>query len=127
MPKTYAEGDKYPPIHPGEILSEEFLVPLKMSQYRLAKSIGVDPRRINAIVQGKRAITAETAIKLAQFFGTSAHLWLGLQIDYDLDVAMEKMGVPFSRFADIPVLDEQDTDADSPPTTRSPAPAATGR
>ena len=126
MAKTYAEGDKYPPIHPGEILSEEFLKPLKMSQYKLAKSIGVDPRRINAIVQGKRAITAETAIKLSQFFGTSAQLWLGLQIDYDLDVAMDKMGVTFSRYSDIPVT-ESEREADLPPTRRSPVAPTAGR
>lgn len=119
-------AEKMPPIHPGEILSEEFLIPMGITQYRLAKSIGVDPRRINAIVQGKRAITAETAIKLSQFFGTSAQLWLGLQTDYDLDVAMEKMGVTFSRYADIPVTGSEGQ-ADLPPSRRSPVIPATGR
>ena len=99
---------------PGEILKEDFLVPMGISQYRLAKSIGVDPRRINAIVHGKRAITAETAIKLSQFFGTSANLWMGFQNRYDLDVAMDKMGVTLPEYEDIPVGDPEDTDADLP-------------
>ncbi len=85
------DGDKYPPIHPGEILNEEFLVPLKMTQYRLAKSIGVDPRRIHAIVRGERAITAETAMLLGKFFNTSSELWMGLQTQYDLEVASERI------------------------------------
>ena len=113
-------AEKWPPVHPGEILKEDFLVPMGISQYRLAKSIGVDPRRINAIVQGKRAITAETAIKLSQFFGTSANLWMGIQTDYDLNVAMDKMGVTLPEYEDIPVLDEQDTDADLPPQRQQP-------
>ena len=95
MPKQ--DDEKYPPIHPGGFLKEDFLVPMGISQYRLAKSIGVDPRRINAIVQGKRAITAETAIKLSQFFGTSANLWMGIQTDYDLNVAMDKNGCDAPR------------------------------
>lgn len=99
------DAEKMPPVHPGEILKEEFLVPMGISQYRLAKSIGVDPRRINAIVQGKRAITAETAIKLSQFFGTSANLWMGIQTDYDLNVAMDKMGVSLPEYDNIPVGD----------------------
>ncbi len=120
------DAEKMPPVHPGEILDEEFLKPLGMTKYRLAKSIGVDPRRINAIVQGKRAITAETAIKLSQFFGTSANLWMGIQTDYDLNVAMDKMGVTLPEYEDIPVDDELDIDAVSPPPTRSSASAATG-
>lgn len=75
----------YPPIHPGEILLEEFLKPMNMSQYRLAKGIHVPPRRINEIVKGKRAITADTALRLSRFFGTSEGFWLGLQSDYDLE------------------------------------------
>lgn len=84
--------EKLSPIHPGEILQEEFLAPIAMSQYRLAKAIGVDPRRIHAIVHGQRAITAETALRLSRFFGTSAKFWLGLQSDYDLEVAQDRLG-----------------------------------
>lgn len=81
-----ANEDKYlPPIHPGEILQTEFLDPLGLSQNRLAREIGVPPRRINEIVHGKRAITADTALRLGKFFGTSAQLWLNLQAHYELD------------------------------------------
>ncbi len=83
--------DKIPAIHPGEILKEEFLDPMRISQYRLARAINVDPRRINAIIQGKRAITADTALRLARYFGTSARFWLGLQLRYDLDVEEDKL------------------------------------
>ena len=76
----------------GEILNEEFLAPMGITQYRLARSIGVDRRRINAIVRGKRAITAETALLLAKFFGTSAELWMGLQARYDPEVATGRIG-----------------------------------
>ncbi len=74
-----------PPVHPGEVLLEEFMKPLKLTQNGLAKAIGVPPRRINEIIHGKRAITADTAIRLSLFFGTSAQVWLGLQSEYDLD------------------------------------------
>ena len=78
--------DKYlPPIHPGEILQTEFLEPLGLSQNRLAREIGVPPRRINEIVHGKRAITADTALRLSRFFGTTAQLWLNLQSHYELE------------------------------------------
>jgi len=80
-----------PPIHPGEILLEEFLKPMGISQYRLAKDIGVPARRINEIVHGKRAITADTALRLGRFFGTSAKLWINLQTHYDLEVAQEAL------------------------------------
>lgn len=80
-----------PPRHPGEILDEEFLRPLSLSQYRLAKEIGVDPRRIHAIVHGQRAITAETALLFARFFGNSATFWLGLQSQYDLETAEDRL------------------------------------
>jgi len=83
---------KLHPVHPGEVLLEEFLKPMGVSQNRLALNIGVSPRRINEIVLGKRAITADTALRLAKFFGTSAEFWLGLQSQYDLDVAAEKLG-----------------------------------
>ena len=77
------------PVHPGEVLREEFLAPLGLSQSRLALSIGVHPRRINEIVLEKRAITADTALRLARFFGMSAKFWMGLQADYDLDLASD--------------------------------------
>jgi addiction module HigA family antidote len=82
----------FPPIHPGEVLLEEFLKPMGISQYRLAQAIHVPPRRINEIVHGKRGISADTAIRLSRYFGTSAELWLGLQADYDLERAREEMG-----------------------------------
>jgi len=80
------------PIHPGEILREEFLDPMGISQYRLAKDITVDPRRINAIIQGKRAITADTALRLARYFDTSERFWLNLQAQYDLEVERDELG-----------------------------------
>ncbi len=76
---------EFPPIHPGEILLEEFLKPMDISQYRLAKDISVDPRRINEIVHGKRSISADTALRLGRFFGTLARFWLNLQSHYDLE------------------------------------------
>jgi addiction module HigA family antidote len=79
--------DKLPNIHPGEVLQEEFLIPMGISQNRLGREIGVSPRRINEIVLGKRAITADTAIRLAKYFGTSERFWMGLQADYDLERA----------------------------------------
>ena len=79
------------PLHPGEILSEEFLVPLGLSQNRLALDIRVPARRINEIVHGKRRITADTALRLAKYFNMSAHFWLGLQMDYDLDIAYDQL------------------------------------
>jgi antitoxin HigA-1 len=82
---------KLAPVHPGEVLLEEFLKPLAISQNHLAIKIGVPARRINEIVLGKRRITADTALRLASFFGNSARFWLGLQTDYDLDVAEDKM------------------------------------
>ena len=80
-------SDKLPPIHPGEILNEEFLLPMKITQYRLAKAISVDARRIHAIVHGQRSISAETALLLSRFFGNSAKFWMGLQSQYDLETA----------------------------------------
>lgn len=81
-----------PPVHPGEILRYEFLVPLNISQYRLAKDIKVPPRRINEIVHGRRSITADTALRLARYFGSSERLWLNLQIRYDLEVEKDRLG-----------------------------------
>ena len=86
------EQELLPPIHPGEILNEEFLLPLDVTQYRLAKAIGVDARRIHAIVHGERSITAETALLLSRFFGNSAEFWMGLQSQYDLETASDRMG-----------------------------------
>lgn len=80
------------PVHPGEILLEEFLKPMGLSQNRLALNIGVPPRRINEIVLGKRRITAETALRLGRYFGMTAQFWLGLQTDYDLDVTKDELG-----------------------------------
>jgi addiction module HigA family antidote len=79
------------PIHPGEILLEDFLRPLTITPHRLAKALNVYPRKINEIVQGKRAITADTALRLARFFGTSAELWINLQSHYDLEVARDEI------------------------------------
>ncbi len=76
---------KLPNVHPGEVLLEEFLEPLGISQNRLAKEIGVPPRRINEIVLGKRSVTPDTALRLSRYFGTSSRFWLGLQMDYDLE------------------------------------------
>lgn len=83
---------KMAPIHPGEVLLEDFLSPMEISQYRLAKNISVPARRINEIVHGKRAVTADTALRLARFFGNSAQFWLNLQNHYDLETQMDKIG-----------------------------------
>jgi addiction module HigA family antidote len=80
------------PIHPGEILLEEFLKPMGISQYRLAKDIHVDPRRINEIVLGRRAISADTALRLSRYFGSSERFWLNLQAHYDLEVKRDQLG-----------------------------------
>jgi addiction module HigA family antidote len=80
------------PIHPGEILLEEFLIPMEISQYRLAKDINVDPRRINEIVLGKRSISADTALRLARYFGSSERFWLNLQSRYDLELQKDLLG-----------------------------------
>ncbi|MGB3186411.1 MAG: HigA family addiction module antitoxin [Ornithinimicrobium sp.] len=80
------------PVHPGEILFDEFLQPLGMAQHRLAVSIGVPPRRINEIVHGKRRITADTALRLARYFGTSDRFWLNLQTRYDLETERDNIG-----------------------------------
>lgn len=82
----------FPPIHPGEILLTEFLEPLGVSQYRLAKDIGVTARRVNEIVHGRRAISADTALRLGRFFGMEAQFWLNLQSHYDVEVALDALG-----------------------------------
>ena len=81
----------FTPIHPGEILLEDFLKPMNVSQYSLAQSIGVPPRRINEIVHGKRGITTDTALRLGRFFGMEAQFWMNLQTRYDLEVAREAL------------------------------------
>ena len=83
------KAKKIPPIHPGEILFEEFLKPMEISQNQLGRELGVSPQRINEIVHGKRSVTADTALRLSIFFGNSASFWLGLQMDYELDVAQD--------------------------------------
>ena len=89
------------PVHPGEILLEEFLVPLELTQYRLAKSLTVPARRINEIVHGTRGVSADTALRLARFFGTSDRFWLNLQVAYDLDVERDRLGPRLQR--EVPV------------------------
>ena len=90
-------GKKLTPIYPGEVLQEEFLKPMGISQNYLAMKIGVPARRINEIVLGKRRITADTALRLSRYFGTSAKFWLGLQMDFDLDVATDELGEQLDR------------------------------
>lgn len=90
-------AEKLNPVHPGEVLLEEFLKPLGLSQNRLAIEIGVDARRINEIVQGKRAVTANTALRLARYFDMSPEFWLGLQSQYDLDVEEDEMGAQLEK------------------------------
>jgi addiction module HigA family antidote len=90
-------AEKLSPIHPGEVLLEEFIKPMNWSQNRLAINIGVDARRINEIVLGKRSITADTALRLARFFGNSPQFWMGLQAQYDLDVAEDSLGKRLER------------------------------
>ena len=89
--------EKLQPIHPGEVLLEEFLKPMDLSQSRLALDIGVHPRRINEIVLGKRSVTADTALRLARYFSNSPQFWLGLQAEYDLDVAEDLLGDRLDR------------------------------
>ena len=84
--------EKLPPIHPGEVLLEDFMKPLGLSQYRVAKDIGVSPIRISQIVNGKRAVTADTAMRLARYFGTSAEVWVRMQARYDLEITREEIG-----------------------------------
>ena len=89
--------DKLSPVHPGEVLLEEFILPMNLSQNRLAIDIGVDARRINEIVLGKRGVTADTALRLSRFFGNSPQFWMGLQAQYDLDVAEDQLGKRLDR------------------------------
>lgn len=91
------KATKLAPVHPGEILLLEFLEPLGMSQYRLAKELKVPARRINEIVLGTRSVSADTALRLARFFGTSELFWLNLQASYDLDVERDRLGSRLAR------------------------------
>jgi addiction module HigA family antidote len=93
---------KLDPIHPGEVLLAEFLGPLGLSQYRLAKELHVPPRRINEIVLGKRSITADTALRLSRYFGTSERFWLNLQVRFDLEAEKDRVGVRIKH--EVPVL-----------------------
>lgn len=95
--RSLTTTDKLPPVHPGEILMEDFLKEMGITQHKLAVSIGVPPRRINEIVHGKRAVTADTALRLAKFFEMSPQFWLGLQTQYDLDVAEDKILAEIER------------------------------
>lgn len=88
---------KLSPVHPGEVLLAEFLEPDGLSQYRLAKDISVPPRRINEIVHGKRSVTADTALRLARYFGTTPRFWLSLQAQYDLDIETDRLGSRLDR------------------------------
>jgi len=88
---------KLSPVHPGEVLLQEFLSPLGISQYRLAKDLSVPPRRINEIVRGTRAVTADTALRLARYFATSERFWLNLQTGYDLEVQKDRLGDRLKR------------------------------
>jgi addiction module HigA family antidote len=88
---------KLPPIHPGEMLLEEFLKPMGISQYRLAKDLNVPPPRINEIVHGTRAISADTALRLARYFAMSERFWLNLQAQYDLDIERDRLGERLER------------------------------
>jgi len=94
---------KMRPIHPGEVLDEEFLKPMGISQYRLAKDISVPPRRIKEIVHGRRAITANTALRLGRYFKTTPRFWLNLQAHYDLEVERDKLGDRLAREVVTPV------------------------
>ncbi len=88
---------KLSPIHPGEVLREDFLTPLVVSQYRLAKNISVPARRVNEIVLGKRSITADTALRFARYFGTTERFWLNLQTRYDLELERDRLGARLER------------------------------
>src|SRR5258708_34529659 len=103
------------PVHPGEILMEEFLKPLELSQYQLAKELSVPARRINEIVHGERRITADTALRLARLFGTSERFWINLQSRYDLEVERDRLGPPPDGHRPLPAAHLK------PPTGRGPA------
>jgi addiction module HigA family antidote len=103
--------DKLLPIHPGEVLLEEFLKPLGLSQNSLSSDIGTHPRRINEIVLGKRSVSADTALRLARYFGTSPQFWMGLQADYDLDCAEDALGNRLDREVRVYAIADRDVKA----------------
>ena len=92
---------KFAPVHPGVVLSEDFLKPMDISQYRLAKTIGVPPRRINEIMLGKRGITADTALRLGKYFGMEAQFWMNLQSHYDLEIAKDAIAGKLDRVVEV--------------------------
>ncbi|MBI1943683.1 MAG: HigA family addiction module antidote protein [Betaproteobacteria bacterium] len=92
---------RFEPVHPGVVLAEDFLKGLEITQYRLAKGIGVPPRRINEIVQGKRSITADTALRLGKFFGMEAQFWMNLQSHYDLEIAKDQIAGKLDREVEV--------------------------
>ncbi len=92
---------KFAPVHPGVVLAEDFLKAMGITQYRLAKGIGVPPRRINEIVQGKRGVTADTALRLGRFFGMEAQFWMNLQSHYDLEVAKDALASKLDREVEV--------------------------
>jgi addiction module HigA family antidote len=92
---------KFAPVHPGVVLAEDFLKTMAITQYRLAKGIGVPPRRINEIVQGKRGVTADTALRLGKFFGMEAQFWMNLQSHYDLEVAKDALASKLEREVEV--------------------------
>ncbi len=98
--------EKLKPVHPGEVLAEEFLKPMALSQNQMALALRVPARRINEIVHGKRRITADTALRLARYFNMSARFWLGLQMDYDLDVAEDKTGKQLDQEVSVLVIEQ---------------------
>ncbi|MCY4181974.1 MAG: HigA family addiction module antitoxin [Gammaproteobacteria bacterium] len=113
--KTLTENNRgaLPPIHPGEILNQEFLRPLGVSQYRLAQAIGVDARRINSIIHGKRSISAETALLFSRFFGNSAEFWMGLQNQYDLEKEQDRLSERLDHIPDCRCRSTAATSADT--------------
>ena len=108
---------KLNPVHPGEILLQEFLSPLGISQYRLAKDTSVPPRRVNEIVRGLRAISADTALRLARYFGTTEQFWLNLQTRYDLEVEKGRLGTKLVR--EVKILQASSSHQERPPAPRS--------
>lgn len=106
---------KLPPAHPGEILMEEFMAPLGITQYRLSKDIGVHPRRINQIVHGDRSVTADTALRLSRYFGTSERFWMNLQNRYDLEIEKDRLGDRLVE--EVKELDRGVVDAPPSPTS----------
>ena len=106
--------EKLTPVHPGEILLEEFIKPLGLSQYRLCKDISVQPRRINQIVHGERAITPETALRLSRYFGTSERYWMNLQNRYDLEMEKDRLGDRL--LSEVKELSAEEVVDDQPPS-----------